>query len=80
MTRRFRAPGRVNLIGDHTDYNDGFALPIAIGQRTVVAAAKREDRKIRVRSLLVSDAAELDRLASDLEHQGTCAFSSRSAY
>ncbi|HMI83045.1 MAG TPA: galactokinase [Polyangiaceae bacterium] len=58
--RIFSAPGRVNLIGDHTDYNDGFALPIAIGQRTVVAAAKREDRKIRVRSLLVAETAQVD--------------------
>lgn len=32
-----RAPGRVNLIGEHTDYNDGFAMPIAIGQETRVA-------------------------------------------
>jgi galactokinase len=36
--RIWAAPGRVNLIGEHTDYNDGFVLPIALGQRTVVAA------------------------------------------
>ena len=34
-----RAPGRVNLLGDHTDYNDGFVLPTAIPQQTVVEAA-----------------------------------------
>ena len=42
--RIFRAPGRVNLIGEHTDYNDGFVMPAAIGYYTWIAAAKREDR------------------------------------
>ena len=42
------APGRVNLIGEHTDYNGGFVLPIAIPQRAVVEAAAREDRRVRV--------------------------------
>src|SRR6267154_2409116 len=46
----FRAPGRVNLIGEHTDYNDGFVLPAAIGFYTWVAAAKREDRVLEVYS------------------------------
>ena len=42
------APGRVNLIGEHTDYNDGFVFPFAIGGRTVVALGTRDDRRIRV--------------------------------
>ncbi len=45
--RIFSAPGRVNLIGEHTDYNDGFVLPMAIDRRTIVAAAIRVDRLIR---------------------------------
>ncbi|MDJ0381781.1 galactokinase [Streptomyces sp. G-G2] len=44
------APGRVNLIGEHTDYNDGFALPIAIPQNTLVAARRRRDGRLRLHS------------------------------
>lgn len=43
-----QAPGRVNLIGEHTDYNDGFVLPCAIDYQTVIACAKRDDRQVRV--------------------------------
>ncbi len=46
----FRAPGRVNLIGEHTDYNDGFVMPMAIGFYTWVTASKREDRTIEAYS------------------------------
>src|SRR5437868_14154591 len=44
------APGRVNLIGEHTDYNGGFVLPIAIPQRTCVALELRADREVHVTS------------------------------
>ena len=44
------APGRVNLIGEHTDYNDGFVLPFAIDRRTHVALGRRRDGRIRVAS------------------------------
>ncbi|TCS42095.1 galactokinase [Reinekea marinisedimentorum] len=43
----FHAPGRVNLIGEHTDYNDGFVLPAAIDFGTTVVASQRSDSKIR---------------------------------
>ncbi len=48
--RLFSAPGRVNLVGEHTDYNLGFVLPIAIRERTRIAAAPRSDRVIRAYS------------------------------
>lgn len=53
-----RAPGRVNLIGEHTDYNDGFVLPMAIQQSTWVAVAPRADGLIRVQSRQYEDSPE----------------------
>jgi galactokinase len=58
--RLFRAPGRVNLIGEHTDYNDGFVLPMALDRETVAAAAPRADRRVRVCALDVNEEAEFD--------------------
>ena len=46
-----RAPGRVNLIGEHTDYNDGFVLPLAIDRAAWLAVAAREDGVVRIQSI-----------------------------
>jgi len=56
----YRAPGRVNLIGEHTDYNEGFVLPAAIGFSCWVAIAPREDRKLVVRSENFEATVEVD--------------------
>ncbi len=53
-----RAPGRVNLIGEHTDYNDGFVLPMAIGWQTMVAARRRRDGVIRLTAVDLGSSAE----------------------
>lgn len=69
-TNFFSAPGRVNLIGDHTDYNDGYVLPAAINFGTTIAAAPRGDKLVRI---IASDFNEdyallrLDELAYDPE-------------
>ena len=53
------APGRVNLIGEHTDYNEGFVLPFAINRRTVLALGTRDDGVIRVASSFADEVAEI---------------------
>ena len=47
-THWVQAPGRVNLIGEHTDYNAGFVLPCAIDYRTVIGLRPRADREVHV--------------------------------
>jgi galactokinase len=58
--RIYRAPGRVNLIGEHTDYNEGFVMPAAINFSTFVAITKRDDRVIKIHSDVFKDDASLD--------------------
>jgi galactokinase len=50
MPRKYRAPGRVNLIGDHTDYNGGFVMPMAIQLETTVTHKPRPDQRLVIRS------------------------------
>jgi galactokinase len=66
----FSAPGRVNLIGEHTDYNGGFVLPMAIDRRTYVAIGKRNDRHVRVKSLVLKEDGEFDLDARLLTSEG----------
>ena len=53
------APGRVNLIGEHTDYNDGWVLPMAIDRHVGVAFAPRSDRVLRARSVVFGETHEI---------------------
>jgi len=58
--RLYRAPGRVNLIGEHTDYNDGFVMPIALDRDTWVAAAPRDDGTLVVRSKAFNETVSIN--------------------
>ena len=59
-TVRVRAPGRVNLIGEHTDYNEGFVLPMAIDREVRIALRPRADRRVAVISLDLNERGEFD--------------------
>jgi galactokinase len=65
-----KAPGRVNLIGEHTDYNDGFVMPAAIGYYTFANACARDDRAIVVTSEASKESATFDLDALWLQRRG----------
>ncbi|MDA9557104.1 galactokinase [Vibrio sp.] len=68
-THIIQAPGRVNIIGEHTDYNDGFVLPCAIDYQTVVAAAKRDDNIVRIVSVDHDNAVDEFDLTQEITFQ-----------
>ena len=70
----WRAPGRINLIGEHTDYNDGFVLPFALPQAAYLAAGRRGDGRVRIVSVDLGEEFEtgLDELAPN--HDGWHAY------
>ena len=68
--RNFRAPGRVNLIGEHTDYNDGFVMPAAIDLSTWVKISPLEQRKLQILSENFNEQIEIDLDDQSLARRG----------
>jgi len=66
--RVFRAPGRVNLIGEHTDYNDGFVLPVAIDRQVLMAVRPREDDLVRLWSMQFSQMSQFSLAQITYDH------------
>ena len=71
VPRFFQAPGRVNLIGEHTDYNDGFVMPFAIDRRTIAAAAARKDTTVNVYAADMDESATFDLSDQPQKKRGT---------
>ena len=69
--RVFFAPGRVNLIGEHTDYNGGHVFPCALDIGTYAAVKKREDRKLRFASVNIPAAGVTEVMIDDLDSART---------
>jgi len=69
--RIFRAPGRTNLIGEHTDYNDGFVMPAAIGLCCWIAASRRTDRRLVLHSENLAASSDVDLSSPSLSPAGS---------
>ena len=68
--RLFRAPGRVNLVGEHTDYSGGFCMPAAINFETLIAASQRSNRTLKLHSVDFDETVEIDLDALPMDRQG----------
>ncbi|HJS24649.1 MAG TPA: galactokinase, partial [Pyrinomonadaceae bacterium] len=68
--RIFRAPGRVNLIGEHTDYNDGFVMPVALDFSTWATISPHENRKLQIFSENFDEEVEIDLDDQNLARRG----------
>jgi len=69
-THLIRAPGRVNLIGEHTDYSGGFVMPLALEQAHWIAARPREDQTVVLHSLDYDDSTKVNLTEPQLQLKG----------